>query len=124
MNDRGFTLLEALVAMAILGAALAGMIPAFQTFLDANSLSEQRSNAVAAAQQVMETLRQVDPATLPASGTSDVATVTVGLHEYEVVATYCAEPSHCSSAARHVILEVSLAGQTVYTVESVFARLR
>ena len=124
MNSRGFTLLEALVAMAILGIALAGLVPSFQSFMDANSLSEQRSNAVAAAQEVMEGLRQLDPSGLPSTGNSSVQAVTVGNHEYEVVATYCVETSYCSSAARHIVLEVSFAGKTVYTVESVFTRLQ
>ena len=124
MNSRGFTLLEALVAMAILGIALAGLVPSFQSFMDANSLSEQRSNAVAAAQEVMEGLRQLDPSGLPSTGTSSVQAVTIGNHEYEVVANYCVETSYCSSAARHIVLEVSFAGKTVYTVESVFTRLQ
>jgi len=124
MNCRGFTLLEALVAMAILGIALAGLLPSFQSFMDANSLSEQRSNAVAAAQEVMEGLRQLDPSGLPSTGTSSVQAVTIGNHEYEVVANYCVETSYCSSAARHIVLEVSFAGKTVYTVESVFTRLQ
>jgi prepilin-type N-terminal cleavage/methylation domain-containing protein len=123
MNSRGFTLLEALIAMAILGIVLAGLVPSFQSFMNANSLSEERSNAVAAAQQIMEGLRQVDPSTLPSSGTSAVQAVTIGSHEYEVVANYCVESSYCSSAARQIVLEVNFAGKTVYTVESVYARL-
>jgi general secretion pathway protein I len=123
-DARGFTLLEALVALAILGIALAGLLPAFQTFLDANSVSEERSNAVAAAQQVMELLRQQDPSSLPSSGTSTVETIQVGDHEYEVVATYCAEADYCSTAARHIVLEVSFAGNAVYQVETVFTQLR
>lgn len=124
MSERGFTLLEALIAMAILGIVLAGLVPAFQAFMDANSVSEERSNAVAAAQQVMEILRQEDPSGLPSSGTSSVQTVSVGNHDYEVVATYCSKPSYCSSAARHIIVEVSFAGSAVYQVESVFTRLQ
>lgn len=123
MRSAGFTLLECLVAMALLGIALAGLLPSFQSFMDANSFSEERSNAVAAAQSVMEALRQVDPSTLPNSGTSAVLAVAVGNHEYEVVTTYCGDVSFCSSAARHILLEVSFAGKTIYTVESVFTRL-
>jgi general secretion pathway protein I len=123
VSERGFTLLEALIAMAILGIALAGLVPSFQAFMDANSLSEERSNAVAAAQEVMEGLRRADPASLPTSGTSAAQVVTVGAHEYEIFASYCIESSWCSTAARHVIVEVHFGGQRVYTVESVFTRL-
>ena len=124
MSERGFTLLEALIAMAILGIALAGLIPTFQSFMDANSFSEERSNAVAAGQEVMEILRQADPSSLPSSGTSAAQAVTVGNHEYEVVATYCRETSYCTSATRHVVVEVSFAGDTIYTLESVFSRIQ
>jgi hypothetical protein len=93
-------------------------------FLDANSLSEERSNAVAAAQQVMEELRQFDPGSLPSSGSSAVQTIAVGNHEYEVTAYYCREAAYCTSAARHIVLEVNFGGQTVYTVETVYTQLR
>lgn len=124
MSERGFTLLEALVALAILGITLAAMVPSFQTFLDANSFTEERSNGVAAAQEIMEALREADPASLPSSGSSPVQAVVVGQHEYEVVVHYCVEAQYCNAATRHLLLEVSFAGDTIYTVESVFTRLR
>ena len=39
-NCDGFTLLESLLAVALLGIVLAGILPAFVTFLDANTLSQ------------------------------------------------------------------------------------
>jgi prepilin-type N-terminal cleavage/methylation domain-containing protein len=123
MKSRGFTLVEAVIALAILGITIAAVLPAFIDFLDANSLSEERSNAVAAAQQVMEELRQVDPGSLPSSGSSAVQTVTTGNHEYEVTAHYCRTPSYCSTAGRHIVLEVNYGGKTVYTIETVYTRL-
>lgn len=124
MSERGFTLVEAVFALAILAITLAAVLPAFVDFLDANSLSEERSNAVAAAQQVMEELRQFDPGSLPTSGSSAVQTVTVGNHEYELTAHYCRESIYCTSAARHIVLEVNFGGNTVYTVETVYTQLR
>lgn len=124
MNSRGFTLVEAAFALAILGVALTALLPTFINFLDANSLSEERSNSVAAAQRVMEELRQLDPGTLPSSGSSPIQSVTIGNHEYEVRTYYCRNSSYCSSASRHIVLEVSYGGQTIYTVESVYTRLR
>jgi prepilin-type N-terminal cleavage/methylation domain-containing protein len=124
MGDRGFTLIEAVFALAILGITIAAVLPAFVDFLDANTLSEERSNAVAAAQQVMEELRQFDPGSLPSSGSSAVQTVTIGNHEYEVTAHYCRESTYCTTAGRHIILEVNFGGNTVYTVETVYTQLR
>jgi hypothetical protein len=79
---------------------------------------------VAAAQQVMEELRQFDPGSLPSSGSSTVQTVAIGSHEYEVTAHYCRTPSYCSTAGRHIVLEVNYGGKNVYTVETVYTRLR
>lgn len=124
MNERGFTLLESLVALAILGIALAGVMPVFQGFFDVNNATERRSNSVAAAQEVMEALRQVDPAALPTSGSSPVQTVTVGDHDYEILVRYCTRNEYCNSRSRQIELEVSYAGKTVYDVETVYTRLR
>jgi type II secretion system protein I len=123
MKDKGFTLLEALIALGILSVALVALIPAFQAFLDANSVSEERSNALAAAQQVIEGLRHEDPASLPSSGSSAIQAVTVGHHEYEVVAHYCQDSAYCGSDSRHIVVEVDFAGKNVYTIETVFTRL-
>ena len=98
-------------------------MPNFQAFLDANSASEEMSNALAAAQVVMEETRHLDPATLPTSGSSDVKIITVGAHEFEVITHYCRIADYCSNASRHIVIEVGFAGRTIYTVESVFSRL-
>jgi prepilin-type N-terminal cleavage/methylation domain-containing protein len=123
MNSKGFTLLEALVSLGILGVTLAAILPAFQALMDANSLSEERSNALAAAQEVMEGLRHEDPASLPSSGSSAVQAVTVGAHEYEVVTHYCRDTTYCGADSRHIVVEVSFAGKDVYEIETVFTRL-
>ena len=68
MNHRGFPLLEALVAMGLLAIMLVGVVPVFFSLMATNTRNEERSGAVAVAQQVMEELRQQDPATMPESG--------------------------------------------------------
>ena len=123
MNSKGFTLLESIIALAILSITLVGMLPAFQTFMDANTLSEERSNALAAAQEVMESLRHKDPSSLPSSGSSAIEAVQVGSQEYEVVTHYCQNGTYCGSDIRHITVEVSFAGKSVYTIETVFTRL-
>ena len=49
MNCKGFTLVEALVAISIMGIALAGIVPSFIHNMDTNTSSEQHSDAVAVA---------------------------------------------------------------------------
>ena len=124
MNNKGFTLLEALIALAIMVVVMAALIPTFQNFLDANTVSERRSNALAAAQVMIEALRHKDPGSLPSSGSSSVESVAIGDHEYELVAHFCQSSGYCDADSRHIVVEVSFAGKTIYTIESVFTRLR
>jgi len=124
MDSRGFTLIESLLAIAILGIALAGIMPAFLTFLDANTLSEERSDAVAAAQFVMERMRQQNPGTMPTTGASALELIAVGEREFEVQGFYCTDNAYCNTDSRHVVLEVNYGGQSVYSLETVFTKLR
>ena len=124
MSERGFSLVESVVALAILGIVLLGIVPTFKVMMDANTLSEERSNAVEAAQQVLEALRQQSPSSLPTSGTSGIQIVQAGQHEYEVITHYCMESSYCTADMRHIVLEVMFAGKKIYIVETVYTRLQ
>jgi len=121
---KGFTLVESLVALSILGIALAAMMPGFLTQTDVNTLNEERWGAVEAAQQVMEELRQVNPGSLPTSGSAATQVVTVGNRDYEVVVSYCRRNEYCGSDSRHLAAEVQFGGRVIYTVETVYTRLR
>ena len=120
----GFTLVECLIAVAILGVALTSLMPSFLDFMDANSHSESRSDAVAAAQQIMESLRRQDPAGWPSTGSSTAEVVEINNREFEVVKTYCLSSQYCGSASRHIVVEVSFGGKVLYSVESVYTRLQ
>jgi type II secretion system protein I len=125
MTQRGFTLLEVLVAMTIFSLAAIGMAQAFTSHLKANTASEVRSQATNAAQQVLDQLRTIDPATLPSSGNSSAQAVTVDRRNYSVVVQYCAETSLCpSSSTKHLRARVSYRNSEVYRVDTVFTQLR
>ena len=124
MNGRGFTLTEAMIALSILGVAMAGVLPTFLTYSDTNTLSEQRSGAVAAAQLTAEALRQADPGSLPSSGSSAVQVIRVGERDFEVQSHYCLRPTYCGTDSRHLTIEVFYGGRTIYSVETVYTRLR
>jgi len=124
MNQRGLTLIEGLIALGLLSIALISLLPTFQTLIDANTFSEERSNSLAAAQEVMEALRHQDPASLPDSGSSGIQVVTIGNQEYEVVTHFCQRDEYCGPDVRHIVVEVSYAGKVVYAIETVFTRLR
>ena len=102
MSQRGFTMIEALVSLAILGIALAGIVPGFFLYTRTNALTEVRSGSVAAAQRVFEALRAQDPSDLPSSGASAAQIVPVGKNEFQVVTRYCADPSpRCGTPAQN-----------------------
>lgn len=123
-NSKGFTVVEALLAVALLGIVLTGVLPGFLTFLDSNTFSESASDAVAAGQVMLERLRLQDPSALPTSGKTSPEVVLVGNREYEVTNTYCLVSSYCGTDSRHVRVEVNYGGDTLFVVESVFTRLQ
>jgi general secretion pathway protein I len=131
LSARGFTLVEALVAMALLGIAAAAILPAFMVQYDANSRAEIRGGAITAAQQVLEDLRLQDPHTMPDPlGSGDPPDqprqVAVGDQTYDVVARYCERAEFCPPAApgsRHITVEVSFQGRIVYVVETIYTQL-
>lgn len=120
----GFSLVEALVALALVAVVLTGILPAFLGQQQANRRNDLRTGAIAAAQQVMEELRVVDPVAMPESGTAAPQLVTIGSNEYAVAATYCANADFCDTGSRHVLLEVTHDGERLYTVETVYTQLR
>jgi type II secretory pathway pseudopilin PulG len=124
VNEKGFSLAEAVCALGLLAIVLLGIVPTIQVLMSTNTISEQRSNAVAAAEEVMESLRQQSPSSLPSSGSSAVQTVTIGSRDYEVVAHYCTRSEYCNDDMRHIVLEVGYAGHNVYIVETVYTRLQ
>ena len=124
MNEKGFSLVEVVCALGLLAIVLLGIIPTVQVLMRANTIAEERSNGVAAAEEVMEALRQQAPSSLPSSGSSAVQSVSVGTRDYEVVAHYCTKSQYCNDDMRHIVLEVTYAGHNVYVVETVYTRLQ
>lgn len=124
MNERGFSLIEVMLAVALVGTVILGILPAFVVCKDTNTRNELRFGAAAAAQSVMEAHRRVDPATLPTSGSSPLQVINVGARDYEVVTQYCVETALCDQQTRHLVIEVGFGTDTILTVETVFTKLR
>ena len=124
VNEKGTTLIEGLIAMAILGFAVTGVMGAFMAQVETNSTSELRSMAIAASQKVLEGIRLEDPATLPTFGsTLPAQTVTVGEQEFQAVTIYCLNSTYCTSTSRHVTVDLYVDGNKVYDVETVYTKL-
>lgn len=115
----GFSLLEAVVAVAIFGIALAAIVPAFIYYAQTNLASQRKTEAVVVAQRVVDGLRQTDFALWPASGT--VSAADAGGSNFQVALTYCTGSlTLCNDGARHLRVEVSQGGKVYYRVETVY----
>ena len=130
-HQRGVTLVEALVAIAIIGIVLAATVPAFVGNLRINTDNETRSGAVTAAQTVMDRLR--GDAAWPEYGgppggpmVPPVVTVETSARSYDVridYGPYCDDAGTCYAGARRVELEVTHGGRTFYRLATVFTQL-
>ena len=118
----GSSLIEALIALAILATALVSTFNALASFSTMNKRNEARSNAAFAARAAIEELRYTDPESMPSTGT-ETSSVTVDPNNFVVTVTYCATSSYCSEYTRHISVSVSEDGQVVFSTETVFTQL-
>ena len=126
LNERGLSLIETLVALALVGMLAMAVMPAFITQKDANSRNEQRTDAIGLALERLEELRFETPSSLPSSGTDSYFAPTAG-RNYEVRTHYCQDVSLCPPTqvgVRHLTVEVWLDDRELYDVATVYTELR
>ena len=124
VGPRGFTLGEALIALALVAMVAVAVMPVFVAHMDANTRDEIRTGAVGAAQQRLEALRLEAPASMPESGSTAPQLVDVDGRTYEVVTHYCELDGYCEkNRSRHIRVEVRIHGKTIYDVETVYTEL-
>lgn len=124
MKQNGFTLLEVLVAMLLFLVVSSTMANTFISHLKHNTDAEVESGAIALAQQRLDELRFLDPATLPTSGATS-ENESVGGRNYTVETLYCETPAYCISGNnRHLVVRVNYAGAQIFRTETVYTRLR
>jgi prepilin-type N-terminal cleavage/methylation domain-containing protein len=121
-QQAGFTIIEAVIALAVLGIVLAAIAPIFISNLRDNNRSEKRSEAIAVARQVFEGLRYKDPATLPTSGTT-TENVVMGGQTFQVDTTMCSLSTYCTTGSRHITVTVKQGGTTQFSADTVFTQL-
>ncbi|GGR26652.1 type II secretion system protein [Deinococcus ruber] len=117
---QGFTLVEMLVALMLLGILMGVVITAIGSNTSLNSQTELRSQAAVAAEQVLDTARTKDPATMPTSGSDAAVNVVVGGHAFSVTLSYCTNITYCTGTARQLLAQASYASKTLFQVETVF----
>lgn len=121
-KEQGFSLIEAIVAILILGVALSAIIPAFIFQAETTRGNELRTGAVAAAQQELDRLRRLDFAAWEDSGETN--TIDSGIREYQVTITYCEDGLDlCQASVQHVRADVTYNGEEIHSVETVFTSL-
>lgn len=116
----GFTLVEALVALAVLVIVLSAIIPLFLSNTRMNTQTERRSRGASAVENVLDGLRAQTINTR--SGTQDIPTV-VGGQTYTVRVTFCRLPALCTENSRMVTATAMLAGVSYYQAETVFSEV-
>ena len=122
-SQRGFTLVEVLVSLSIIGLLAAFLSPVFVMQSKFNTTSELKSLAVNATDRQIDLMRLTDPATMQSTGTT-TSTITVGGKAFSVKVDYCVVSSYCSSVTRHLKFTTSYRGKTYHATETVFTQLR
>jgi prepilin-type N-terminal cleavage/methylation domain-containing protein len=123
VRQEGFSLIESLVALAILAIVMGSLIPGFVYYSRTNTGMETRMEAVAAAQQVLDERRTVNPASMPSSG-STTRNVTIGNRTFTTRIRYCLQSSYCGANTRHITVEVEYNGSQVYRTQTVYTQLK
>jgi prepilin-type N-terminal cleavage/methylation domain-containing protein len=128
-NQQGFTLLETLVAMLVLLAALAGVVPLFMTYRLSIINNEEETGAIYISEQLMDQIRQVDASTMPTGGSYTALPSGVSIEEvdhlgktYNPTITYCQNSTFCDTNSRHILIEVNRNGDEIYEVETVYTK--
>ena len=143
-RESGFTLLETMVSLVILVAALVGIVPIYMVSRLQVIQGEIETGAIAVSKRVSSNLRQEfnqatsvpddgQPKTaLPHSGES-IATITHLGKEYNPTITYCnsinasdcgiSDPISIPSSARLVQIQVSHNNEPVYATQTIFTKL-
>lgn len=138
-SQAGFSLIETLVALVILGVALTSIVPVFVNYASVNRSTEVRGEAVSAAEQVMDGLRQrsfndwkafansahnggVQVATGKADDDSDNG------RTYVPVIEWCGDDLDLcdddEEQQRHVRVTMFLDGEEKYSVTTVFTNVQ
>ena len=119
-NNKGFSLIEVLISISIMSISSSVMLTSFMSQVQTVNDSVVKSASIYAAQRVLDEIRTESIDALPSTGSDDAVSVAVDGKSYSVVVTYCIDSSYCSTNARHITVDVSYNGTSVYDVETVY----
>jgi prepilin-type N-terminal cleavage/methylation domain-containing protein len=121
---RGFTIIETLIALVIIGIAVAAASSTLITNLKSNRHGQLAFEGAQAAQTIIDQLRYDTVANMPTSGSDSVRQVTSQTNRrYDVYVSYCADNTFCSSNnVRQLSIDVKHNDITVYTTQTIFTQ--
>ena len=124
LGELGFTLIETLVALVIVGLAIAAASQTLALNLQSNRRAEVLFEGAQAAQAVIDDIRGEPVDMLPESGTEGVRKITSNTRRtYDVYVTYCADATYCTSPTmRQLDVDVEYQGAQIYHTQTVFTQ--
>jgi prepilin-type N-terminal cleavage/methylation domain-containing protein len=124
--DRGFSLIETIIALTTLGICLAYAMPLFLYAKINNSKSEIRTGALIVSQRVFDDIRSQSVTGLPSDPSTpkiinDPLIVKAIGRTYQAKVTYCegivTDPTVCSLTSRKFKVEVNFNGSKIHDLE-------
>jgi prepilin-type N-terminal cleavage/methylation domain-containing protein len=122
-TQKGFSLIEVLVSLVIIMTVSTGVFHSLLSNLKHTRDTFYRTQAMHAAHEHLDILRMQDPVTIPGSG-STTSTIEIGNRTFNIVATFCKNANFCSLNTKHIALEVFYRGESRFSVETVYTKLR
>ena len=120
--NKGFTLIEVLVAITIFGIVIGSLASSSIGFTKWITTNEKRIGAIAAVQSKIEGFRDDDPSAMPTSGTVSETVISAG-KSYVLETTYCQTTAYCTVSARHITVVAKFNGTQLFKAQTVFSQL-
>jgi prepilin-type N-terminal cleavage/methylation domain-containing protein len=126
-TDEGFTLIESMAALTIMGVTLAYMMPMYMYSRLKIDHANRVSNALLVAQKIDAGLAAQKVSSLPLTGVEDITDpdiLTSAGKVYSATVTYCPTISGstgCRTNYRQIEIEVKYKDVKVYSVKSAFS---
>lgn len=123
-RTQGITIVEVLVALAILGIALTTLLSAMISNTRLNTQVDQRSEAIRISEDTLEAYRQAGNYGVLATSAPRTSTVTRRNQPYTVVATFCPSDKPvrmiCSNTAVYIRVEVNSGSKMLHKAETYY----
>ncbi|SMB77727.1 type IV pilus modification PilV family protein [Deinococcus hopiensis] len=120
--SQGFTLIEAIVSLLILGVIMSAFVPIFLNNLKMNTESERISQATSAIESFFDKLRTAPVNKIPTSGVGQ-EDISVNGVIYKIEATYCRNASLCTDNSRMVTAKALFNNRSIASAETIFTEV-